>query len=468
MQFDYAVALLNKPTKKKVGKTGMLNQSFSIENFRKIIDIENRKGVFLEGKFFPSLKTITDEIKVCNKDIASKKRDRSISTDKLKEIYDQRRALKERKESQLTAELQKISEKVVATDFKIALVKKDIPGQKSLYLVKDSPEHYFAIKQLQINMARLFGVKQSNRFDIVSQVKVLLSDGFPKYVLRTDIADFYESIPHASLLEKINGNNLLTYFSRKIIRQILTEYKTLSGNDAGIPRGVGISAYLAELYMRDVDRLIMSLKGISYYARYVDDIIIIFTPFVDEKPRDYRKDIADIVEGRFKLKLNVNKTIGFDLRCSGQQCEMEYLGYKIFFGNGKLKTRLTQKKVEKYKRRIDASFEHYSNLSKVNEKEARKLLVRRIRFLTGNTRLKNNKNNVLVGIYHSNIQLTELDDLVSLDDYLRNKINLIQADPLQIRLRKFGFKAGFDERVFHPFKTHELQKIMKAWKHDTL
>ncbi len=358
----------------------MLNQSFSVENFRKIIDLENRKGVFLEGEFFPSLRAVTDDIKECNKNIRSERKDKSISADKIKELFEQRGSLKERKEAQLNAELQKISEKIVATDFKVELVKKDILGQKPLYLVKDSPEYYFAMKQIQNNMSRLFGIKQANRFEIVSQVKVLLSDGFPKYVLRTDIDDFYESIPHERLLEKINGNNLLTHFSRKIIWQVLTGYKTLSGRGMGIPRGVGISAYLAELYMRDIDRLIMALKGLIYYARYVDDMIIIFTPLVDEKQRDYKKEISEIVEGKFNLKLNEKKTFDFDLRNSSNQFELEYLGYKIFFGDGKLKTRLTQKKVEKYKGRIDASFDNYVNLSKVNEKEARKLLVRRMRF----------------------------------------------------------------------------------------
>jgi hypothetical protein len=244
----------------------------------------------------------------------------------------------------------------------------------------------------------------------------------------------------------------------------LTGYKTLSGSNKGVPRGVGISAYLAELYMRDIDRMIMSLNGLIYYARYVDDIIVVFTPLVDEKQRDYKRDIAEIVEGKFKLKLNEKKTFTFDLRASSAQHELEYLGYKIFFGNGKIKTRLTQKKVEKYKSRIDASFDNYTNLSRVNEKESRKLLVRRMRFLTGNTRLKNNKNNVLVGIYHSNSQLTEMDDLISLDDYLRNKVNLIKIVPLQERLRKFSFKTGFKEKRFSPFKTYELQKIMKVWK----
>src|SRR3989338_5865177 len=111
----------------------MLNQSFSAENFRKILDLENRKGVFLEGDFFPILKAITDDIRQCNKNIRSKRKDKSAPANEIKELYEQRKGLKERKESQLDVELQKISEKVVAPNFKIELTKKDIPGEKSLY-----------------------------------------------------------------------------------------------------------------------------------------------------------------------------------------------------------------------------------------------------------------------------------------------------------------------------------------------
>ena len=443
----------------------MLNQSFSADNFRIILDLENRKGVYLEGDFFPSLKKITEAIKECNKHIKDKRKDKNVSENELKELYEKRKSLKEEKESQLNAELQKVSEKVVAPDFKIELTKKDMLGQKPLYLVKDSPEHYFTMKQTQSNVSRSFVVKQSNRFEIISQVKVLLNDEFPKYVLRTDMDDFYESITHKRLLEKINENHILSPFSRKILRQILCKYKALSGSDNGIPRGVGVSANLAELYMRDIDRAIMSLRGVSYYARYVDDIIIIFVPNLDDQNRDYLKDIEEIIENKFKLKLNEAKTVKFDLRDKKQACELEYLGYKIFFGNGKLKTKLTEKKIDKYKNRIDLAFQSYTNLSKVNVKEARKILEKRLRFLTGNTRLRNNKNNVLVGIYHSNSQLTEKDDLTSLDDYLRNKINSeIKLPQLQERLRKYSFRIGFDTKRFSAFRTNDLQKIMKAWK----
>jgi len=443
----------------------MLNQSFSADNFRNILDLENRKGIYLEGKYFPGHNNLTEQIKDCNKQIREKKRNKSASEDELKELYDKRKNLKEQKEEQLNAALQAVSDKVVASSFKIELSKNDIPDEKSLYVVKDSPEHYFTIKQLQRNVSRLFGVKQANRLEIISQVKVLLCDKFPKYVLRTDINDFYENIPHGPLLKTINGNNLLTPFSRKILRQILFEYTKLSVSDKGVPRGVGVSAYLAELYMRDIDQKIMSLSGISYYARYVDDIVIIFVPTIDGQERDYLEDVRKIVEDKFNLKLNDTKTRCFDLRNVSTTHRLEYLGYEICFGDGKIKTKFTLKKLNKYKHRIDLTLESYLNLSKVNEKKARKLLVKRIRFLTGNTRLRNSKNNILVGIYHSNSQLTEKEDLASLDDYLRTKIDIkINISHLKKRLRKYSFKAGFEERRFSSFKTHELQEIVKAWK----
>ena len=445
----------------------MLNQSFSAENFRLILDLENRKGLYLEGRFFPHFNKITEKIKQCTKEIKDKRISGTGLDNEIEELYKRKKELKEEKNEKLNAELQKVSEKVVAPDFKIELEKKDIKNKKPVYITKDSPEHYFTMKQIQRNVSRLFGVKQSNRYEIVSQVKNILKDGFPKYVLKTDIDDFYESIPHERLLKKINDDNLLTPFSRKIIRQIISKYKRLSGNNKGIPRGIGVSAYLAELFMRDADDEIRSMEEVSYYARYVDDIIIIFTPKSNANHIDYFEEIKNIIENKLSLKLNIQKTDKFDLIDLKQRnsCKLEYLGYKITFGTGEIKTELTEKKFNKYKHRIDLSFNNYLNLSKINEKKARKLLVRRLRFLTGNTRLKNNKKNILVGIYYSNCQLTEKKDLIKLDKYLRKKISTsIKLTKLKERLRKYNFEDGFEAKRFSPFKTHEFQKIMKIWK----
>ncbi len=441
----------------------MLDQSFSADNFRRILDLENRKGVYLEGQFFPSMNAITEEIRQCNKEIKEKRRLKLTSFDELKALYEKRQELKEKKEEQLIKKLQKVSDKVVASGFIMKFDKKDIPNAKSLYITRNAPEYYFTMKQLQRNLSRLFIVKQTNRFEIVNQVKTLLTDRFPKYIIRTDIEDFYENIPHEPLLERVNDDNLVTPFSRKILIQILNEYKRLSGSDRGLPRGIGVSAYLAELYMRDIDKAIMVLPMLTFYARYVDDIIIIFTPSCNGQRIEYLNKIKKIME-RFQLKLNDVKTQKFNCQKSPKTNRLDYLGYKMFFGKDDVKTRLTEKKIEKYKKRIDLSLEHYQNYSKINEKGARKLLVKRIRFLTGNTRLKNNKKNILVGIYYSNCQLTEIDDLISLDDYLRTETNkIIPLERLKKRLQKYTFKEGFEKKRFSPFTTNELQNIVKIW-----
>jgi hypothetical protein len=445
----------------------MLNQSFSAENFRRILDLENRKGLYLEGRFFPNITEITKKIKKCTKEIKDKQKNGIGLDNEIEELYKRKKELKEEKNEKLNTELQKVSEKVVASDFKIQLEKKDFQNAKSLYVTKDSPENYFTMKQVQRNISRLFDVKQSNRNEIVSQVKNLLKDGFPKYVLKTDIDNFYESIHQKILLNKINDDNLLTPFSKKILRNIIKQYTQLSGSNNGVPRGIGVSAYLAELFMRDVDNKIKSMGEISYYARYIDDIIIIFTPKTNAHHVDYLKEIKNIIEDKFCLKLNDQKTDTFDLLDPKQSSSytMEYLGYKITFGTGEIKTELSQKKYDKYKQRIYLIFNDYFNLSKFDEKKAKKLLVKRVRFLTGNTRLKNNKKNILVGVYYSNRQLTEREYLTRLDDCLRTKINSsIISTKLKERLEKYNFIDGFKTKRFSPFKTNEIQEIVKIWQ----
>jgi len=444
----------------------MADQSFSAENFRKILDIENRKGIYLEGRFFPEVKSITEKIQRYRAEIREKKKNRIENEEEIKKLNEEKKILEEEKEKKLTDELQKTSETVIKANYKIEFKKVDTPDIKSIYIIdRSSPKHYFALKQIQQNLSKLYSVKQANRSEIVNQVKFLLNDRFPKYVLRTDINDFYETIPHSKILEKIDGDNLLSPLSKKILRKILNEYKDKSGSKKGIPRGVGVSAYLAELYMRKIDDEIVKQNDITYYARYVDDIIIIFTPKPDDQNIDYKKIIKRIIEENYELTLNEDKTFIFDLRNEDESYPMDFLGYKITFGLEEIKIELTEKKFEKYKERLKLAFNHYKNLSKVNEKKARKILVKRIRFLTGNTRLLNNKKNILTGIYYSNNQLTEYDYLKRLDSSLRARINThIKLPQVQARLKKYSFVEGYKTKRFSPFNTRELSEIMKIWK----
>jgi len=444
----------------------MLDQSFSAKNFRTILDIENRKGVHLEDKLsMTEVRKINELIRDCNKDIRDAKKGK-ISLD-VSKLYEKKKNLRKKKELKLESELEKISEQVTTKGFRIQLNKITIPQKDPLYVTKNSPRFYFTLKQLQRNISKLYGVKQSNRFNIISQLKIILDDKFPKFVIKTDLKDFYESISQGRLLRIINEDNLLTPFSRNLLENLLKEYKRLSGNTKGIPRGIGVSAYLAELYMRDIDEEIKNLSGVSYYSRFVDDIVIVFTPTPTEINRDYLKEVRNIVESqKYNLKLSPisEKTDTFDLRDLKADHKMEYLGYKIRFGENELRTYLTDNKLKKYKNRLKLAFDHYKNLSKVDEKNARKILVKRIRYITGNTKLSNNKKNILVGIYYSNSQLTELDGLkrldLSLNAHIKSKVKKTRVIK---RLSKYSFKDGFLNKRFSPFTPRDLKEIKSIW-----
>lgn len=287
-------------------------------------------------------------------------------------------------------------------------------------------------------------------------------------MIRTDIKDFFETIPGYKIEQKINHDHLLTTSSKKIIKQILSEYTRLSGDKNGIPRGVGISSYLAELYMRSIDDEICSQKNVIYYARYVDDIIVIYAPQLNSDISNLWQELTDIIsKNNSGLTANEDKTELIDLMKPKKDTVeyLEYLGYKIEFGTGTVKLELTESKIKKYESCLSKSFTAYHKTSKFNEQKARKLLIKRIKFLTSNTRLLNNKENTVIGVYFSNRLLNDSISFANIDNYLENEISKISHDALRVRLSKLSFVEGFSQQRYARFTAAELATIVRVWKH---
>jgi hypothetical protein len=441
----------------------MLDQSFSAKNFKIIFDISNRNGLFVEDKLsLTSVRAYTDDIKKYGI-LAKQKRksgDHMLATF-FNEVKD---SIREDRNLEIDRVLEQISLNIAKKDFKINLKPIRINGGKDLYTVDNISEYFFAINQVQHNVSRLFNVKQSNRNSIVQQLISLLSDKFPKAVVRTDISNFYESIDHATILKSVNQDNLLSPKSRKIINQILRSYKDLSGSDKGVPRGIGVSAYLSELFMRKIDRLIRATPGVIYYARFVDDIIVVLIPNPNEQPRDFLEEIKRTIEINSTVLTNPAKTFQKNIYDSSS-CNFEFLGYEFIVKDGTVKTKLTTRKLKKIETRLDLVFTEYINLSVVDERSARKMLVSRIRFLTGNTRLANNKSKILIGIFYSNSYLTEMAQIKHLDNLLKKHTNTrLTSVSLKKRLSKYTFLEGFKNQRFSSFSGKQLREIMKIWK----
>lgn len=455
----------------------MLKQSFTAENFRNIFDYENRKGINLEAQFFPSVASITKEIQSCNRKHLNLRKEKPTLTektyeDKLQAIREEKFELKEKKERLLTEELNSISTQITKRGFEVKLRKAISSSLKTAFTVGNNACSYFAVKQIQFNLRRFYKVKQANRYNIVRQLFNILNNDFPKYLIRTDINSFYESIPSDKLFAKINNDQLLTQVSKKIIKNILSEYKRLSGNKIGLPRGIGVSAYLSELYMRPFDDAIKNIQGVAFYARYVDDIIIVFTQ-KEGNELSYYWDILKTKLEEIGLEFNDgekkrrNKTEKIDLR-RPELSHIEYLGYKIQFGEKKKSPKIdfSSEKLNRYKKRVELAFKEYERRRKTNKKAAHQIMIKRALFLTGNTRLLNNKRHAMVGIYYSNNLITESRALKALDKCFKKQVGELEEGSLKNRLLKMSFEQGFKQKTFSNFSTKDLSEIVEPWKNE--
>ncbi len=427
------------------------------------------------------------EIRAAFKELKDKYEREEISKDEYLESRDTHnqtiKDLQLRKEAVLYESLKTISEEVNSSKFQFNFKIGNRNG-KPTYEIGNSIAQFYAIKQLQYNIRKTFKVKQSDRYRILKQIKLLLADGFPKIVIRTDIESFYESIPQDKLLDKVLDNTLLTHKSKQFISTIIQDYEKLKDKKIespghGVPRGVGISAYLSELYMNDVDRQIKSIGNVTFYARYVDDIFIIVTPSSKSDKTDYLKEIEGIFT-RYSLKMKTSKTKSESIiRTTSGKANIEYLGYsfEIDYGNdhSHLEINLTKSKVDKYKERLQKAFDYYNAESKYNERRERRLLFDRLQFLSGNTKLLNSKEGIKVGVYYSNSLLEEsnLKSLKAVNGFLTKMVctNLkphcsgsFDVGKLKRQIiRRFDFCEGFKQKRFHNYTTKELIEIKKVW-----
>jgi len=446
----------------------MLDQSFSSKSFQEIFDKENRKGVNVEEKykddFVDSLAKV-GELKNLRKQIQQER-----DFDRKKILYANKKRLKKERDTLVSDVLDEVTDGINNHTINLVLGG-DYGGQS--YMFEHNIQNFFISKKIQDNINRTYNVKQSSRYAILSELLNLLEDNFPKYVIRTDIKSFYESIPQKKLLDKINNDYLLSIKTKKFIHQIIASYNDLTGQTnsetaKGVPRGVGISAYLSELFMRGIDNKIRELDDLVYYARYVDDIIAIFVP--KSKNIDsthltgYKTKLTDLITSE-GLSLNIAKTseynlleglrfIRFDDNSRNFKPQpINYLGYEIgSIKNGKiynLNTRLSDNKINKYFNKIKLSFQYFENKKNHNRKNAFKLLSARINYLSSNTKLRNNKDKVFVGIYYSNPFLNSDVSLEKLQTRLKWHISRagFTNDEKQIML-KYSFIDGFKKKTF--------------------
>lgn len=270
---------------------------------------------------------------------------------------------------------------------------------------------------------------------VVELRKLIESGSFESFV-RVDVRDFYPSISHDALFSvlrtKIRKPEVLSLIAGAIRTPTLADNaarRRAHHNTKGVPQGLSISNYLAELSMTSVDAR-YSHRGDMAYIRYVDDIIILCA---SGKARALYEDVVGSCK-EISLEVHPLSEFGSKSRIGKISDSFDYLGYvfdssKVSVRNeslGKIKSSLarvfTRYKYEVLENSMDPALEVKSRsecLWKLN-------LVITGCIFDGQRR----------GWLHYFSQIDDLSVLKGLDSTVRNFMG------------RFGVEHGFEPKTF--------------------
>ena len=409
----------------------------------------------------------------------------------MKENAQQQKAL-------LQEHLSNVSSNILSSSFRFNLTPDaSADPKKPVYSIGTTAEEFFAMQVLCWNVKKLFNISMSSRNEILSQLKMLLREDKSRYyIIRTDVCHCFESIPHDKLFEYLEGNNLLDVKSKSLLRGLIHkefENKNLrpviKAPQTGIPRGCAISSLLSEFYLSKIDEVIRrTLPGIVFMARYVDDIIIVVHPDLDDEHHwsldDYVKALTDAY-AKNGLTIHTptdgtNKCYTYD-SIDTTSLKFDLLGYTIQSIKGNKDKQgffsLSKNKKQRISNRITKTFQKFDVLlNTVSYDIAAHYLFDALHVLTCNINLYNAKRGVKVGIFYSNQLLDNIKDLESLDRQLQYRCGQISLkgkayiDPakqpqieatLKKQLKQVSFVKGF--AMPHKVKKNRLQMIKLSW-----
>lgn len=430
--------------------------------------------------------TVNEEIKLLRRKKRSLRTEDEIA--RLSKLQELLYSFRKKKAEILTAEMEVLADEVNSRTFAFN-INANVFEDKEEFILDDSMAASYAMKQLLHNIKRTFKIEMVGRHQILNSIKRLLNMKMPIYIIRTDISGFFESIPQERLLKKVLDNSLLSYKSKAFIKGVIDEYErikdtTLVAPGLGVPRGIGISSMLSEIYMKDIDSMLRSRREVIYYTRYVDDIFMIMTSLEDYKTIDDYYAALEVMFSKYGLSLKMKtdakcQLVKYSPKEMFTPVSFDYLGYKL---NMKVDKKmlitsytLSDKKKNRIDERINNAFAHFENLSKVDIKAARKDLIDSLNFITGNFRLSNAKHCAKVGLYYNN---DLLDDVSEFDGYTtRLHAHVINPhmgsfrtvverqayiDALKSKIGRIDFKTRWENKTMYDFSVARIAEI-SSW-----
>ena len=356
---------------------------------------------------------------------------------------------------------------------------------KDIYQTTILP-HDLILRKLSRNIKIITKVRQSDRNNIIKSLVALLEEGHPYRIYKLDIKQFYESFDTDHIEQRFAsdpGFPTSSLFVFHSLRQHL-----IARNISGLPRGLAISATLSEYAMRPFDAFVRRDAAVYFYARYVDDIVIITTG-AENKRKFMRALQKNLPQG---LNFNYKKSHVADLfapRVRGanlpiNEASVDFLGYRFNVmqqtkpGQVVLRTvtvDIAPRKIIRFKTRIVLSILRFIDDGIFID------LLDRLRLLTGNYNLYDFNMNIRrnVGIYwnYRQINISASTALPELDAFLK-KLLLARSGriaerlapaltaPMRRQLLTLGFSRSFSSRAFYHFGAQRMAHLVQCWSYE--
>lgn len=414
---------------------------YSVGNLRKAFDLLNKRSrldkVMLEE--ISGYKEYSDELRGLM-DKKKKENDRFLKADIDSEIKE----LKRKFSLEIDNFLEELSNRIYKiTEFGIQAQEID---ETTIYTTKKSLETTILLYVLNKDLRNCYKIHPANRNTIIKTVKSIINNSQPMTILRLDIKSFYESIPLDDLNNKIADDAIACYESIRLLDILFSECNKKGCK--GVPRGISCSAFLSEIYMRDIDHSIKSIDGVYYYQRYVDDIILFATPKVVGNGNSLYDSVAKIVN-KYGLCLHaIEETMKTAVIDNSEYFEFDYLGYHIVKNVNGCHFFVSQNKIDKICKEIGSAVSNFIyNISKHHflHQSPLRILLLRLKKLTGNYHLTGNKQDVMTGIFFKYPMLTDIRDLEYLDEILRKEIDVIAPNIIPDKMGRYPKGQNFSK-----------------------
>lgn len=345
-------------------------------------------------------------------------------------------------------------------------------------------EHALILRKFARNIKRLTKVKQADRNTIIKCLKRLLSEGHCFRVYKLDLTSFYESIDRPDIERQLRQDNGLSPPTLHVFQSFSAAL--IAANIPGLPRGLAVSAVLSEYVMRRFDRDVKSMDNVYYFARYVDDIVVITTG--DENKIAFLKQIRKALPVGIQLNNDKTKIIEFNQKLTNSSNDVvensvDFLGYRFAVHRMIDKRPFTRKvyadispsKATRLKTRISLSalqFIRDGNFTDLHD---------RLRVLTGNYNVYDLERRIRrnVGIYYNYRFVDEVHSVVlkQLDAFLKQfllassgkiggQLNSLLSPSQRRQLLTLSFCRSFRSRNFHHFPIDRLTHLVGCWVYE--